>query len=321
MPGDSPSLTILLNDPDADVYARLIAKRFPHVRAIEAANRRSLEENIGQADALLASRISPELLCQAKNLRWIQSAAAGVESMLPIRDQLIGRIVVTNVRGLHGEGIADFVMGGVTMLHWDFMRFLREQSERKWIPRPVAPLAEKTLGVVGLGSIGTTIARRAKGAGMTVFGLKRDTSVPIDVVDRLFSLDALHNLLPLCDFVVLALPATPDTTGLIGAPEIARMRSDAFLINIGRGNAVVEAELIKALQTNAIAGAMLDVFEQEPLPHNSPLWDLPNVIVTPHVSGTQPNYTDRVFPILADNIERLLSGQALKNVIDLQRGY
>lgn len=321
MPSDTPALTILLNDPDAGVYARRIAKRFPDVRAIEAPNLRSLEEHIGQADALLASRISPELLGQAKKLRWIQSAAAGVESMLPIRDQLIGRIVVTNVKGLHGEGIADFVMAGVTMLHWDFGRFLREQSERKWTPRPVAPLAEKTLGVVGLGSIGTTIARRAKSAGMTVLGLKRDTSVPVDAVDSLFAVDALGDLLPLCDFVVLALPATPDTTGIIGAPEIARMRPQAFLINIGRGNAVVEAELIKALQANAIAGAMLDVFEHEPLPHNSPLWDLPNVIVTPHVSGTQPNYTDRVFPILADNIERILRGQALKNVIDLQRGY
>lgn len=313
-------LTIVINHPAADAYARLISERFRKVRTIVAPDPERLERHIGEADALLALRFPVEVFEKAKKLRWFQCTGAGVDSILPLRDK-VGHITVTNARGIHGDIITDFVMAGVTMLHWNFRRFLREQADKQWNPRYVAPLADKTLGVVGLGSIGATIARRAKSAGMTVVGSKRDISVPVDGVDRLFSPDALMDLLPLCDFVVLAVPATADTAALIGSAEIARMKRDAFLINIARGNVVVQAELIDALRTGTIAGAMLDVFEREPLPKDSPLWDMPNVIATPHVAGSPINYTERVFSIFGDNIERFLNGQPLKNVVDLRRGY
>ncbi|SFN92617.1 Phosphoglycerate dehydrogenase [Bradyrhizobium sp. Rc3b] len=240
--------------------------------------------------------------------------------MLPVRDR-VDDIIVTNVRGMHGGLIADYVMGGLTMLNWDFRKLLSEQAERKWNFRSVTPLADKTLGVVGLGSIGVSIARRAKSAGMTVLGAKRDISVPVEGIDRLFGSNELKDLLPLCDFVVLAVPATPETVGLIGVDEIACMRRDAFLINIARGCVVVESELIRALQAGRLAGAMLDVFEREPLPQDSPLWDMPNVIVTPHISGIVMDYVERAFEIVAENIERYLKGLPLKNLIDLRRGY
>lgn len=320
MAGEKSAFTIVLNHPAAESFAQLIGERFPQVRAIVAPDPDRLERYIEDADALLAFRFPVEVFDRAKKLRWFQCTGAGVDSLFPIRDR-VGHITVTNARGIHGDVIADFVMAGVTMLHWDFRTLLREQAERKWNPRYVAPLADRTLGVVGLGSIGATIALRAKSAGMTVVGSKRDVSVPVEGVDRLFASDALHDLLPRCDFVVLAVPATPDTVGLIGVAEIACMRSQAFLVNIARGNVVVEAELVKALQSGAIAGAMLDVFEREPLPHDSPLWDMPNVIATPHVAGSPSNYTERVFSILAENIERFLKGEALKNVVDLRRGY
>lgn len=317
----SQPLTIVLNHPAAEAYARLIGERFPQVRAIVAPDASRLEQHIGEADALLAFRFPVEMYDKAKKLRWFQCTGAGVDSIFPIRDK-VGHIAVTNARGIHGEIIADYVMAGATMLHWDFRRLLREQAERKWNPRYVAPLAEKTLGVVGLGSIGATIARRAKSAGMTVVGSKRDVSAPVEGVDRLFASNALKDLLPVCDFVVIAVPGTAETVGLIGSAEIACMRRDAFLINIARGNVIAEAELIKALKAETIAGAMLDVFEREPLPQDSPLWDMPNVIVTPHVAGSPSNYTERVFSaVLADNIERFLMGQTLKNVVDLGRGY
>ncbi|MGY4182999.1 phosphoglycerate dehydrogenase-like enzyme [Bradyrhizobium sp. USDA 4518] len=328
---ESSRLTIVLNHPDAELYARLIGERFPRVRTISAPNVERLELHIAEAEALLAFRFPVEMLDNARKLRWVQFSTAGVDSVFSIRDRAASSaratwirergITVTNVRGIHGDVIADFVMAAVTMLHWDFRQFLREQAERKWNPRFVAPLAEKTLGVVGLGSIGATIALRAKSAGMTVVGSKRDISVPLKGVDRLFGADALKDMLPLCDFVVLALPATRDTIGLIGAAEIARMRRDAFLVNIARGSVVVEPELIRALQTRTIAGALLDVFEREPLSQDSPLWDMPNVIATPHVAGSPTSYTERVFSIFAENIERFLKGQALNNVVDLQRGY
>lgn len=320
MAADPTALTIVLNSPFADAYAGLIRERFPQVHAIVAPDPDRLARHIGEADVLLASSFPVELIDKAKRLRWFQSSAAGVDSMLPIRDR-VAHLIVTNARGIHGQIIADFVMAGVTMLQWDFRRFLREQAERTWNPRYVAPLAEKTLGVVGLGSIGQTVALRAKSAGMAVIGSKRNVSTPVEGVDRLFSSDALKDLLPLCDFVVLAVPSTKETTGLIGAAEIARIQPHAFLINIARGNIVVERELIKALRTGAIAGAMLDVFEREPLPDNSPLWDMPNVIATPHVAGSPINFTERLFSIFGDNIEHFLNGQPLKNVVDLARGY
>jgi phosphoglycerate dehydrogenase-like enzyme len=317
---ESPRLTIVLNHPAAESYARLIGERFPQVRAIVAPDAERLERHIAEADALLAFRFPVEVFDKANRLRWFQCTGAGVDSMFPVRDKA-AHITVTNARGIHGDLIADYVMAGVTMLHWDFRRLLRDQAERNWKPVYVAPLTDKTLGVVGLGSIGATIAARAKSAGMKVLGSKRDISVAVDGVDRLFAANALHEMLPLCDFIVLAVPATPDTAGLIGAPEIARIRRDAFLINIARGNVVVESELIKALQGGLIGGALLDVFEREPLPTDSPLWRMPNVIATPHIAGAPANYTERVFPILAENIERFLMGQRLKNVVDLERGY
>ncbi|MER8747477.1 D-2-hydroxyacid dehydrogenase [Mesorhizobium sp. M1004] len=317
---ESQGLTIVINHPAAEHYVQLIRERFPQVRALAAPDSDRLEWHIGEADALLAFRFPVEVFDKAKKLRWFQCTGAGIDSIFPIRER-VGHLKVTNARGIHGDVIADYVMAGVTMLHWDFRRFLQEQKDRQWNPRFIAPLADKTLGVVGLGAIGGTIARRAKSAGMTVVGSKRDVSVPIDGVDRLFPSGALEEMLPLCDFVVLALPAKPDTVGFIGAADIARIRPHAFLINIARGSVIVEAELIKALQSRAIAGAMLDVFEREPLPQESPLWDMPNVIATPHVAGSPTNYTERVFSIFADNLDRFLKGQALTNVVDLSRGY
>lgn len=320
MPTELPAPTVVLHHPDADAYTRLLAEHFPKVRAIVAPDLERLRFCIGKADALFASRFPVELLDHAKKLRWFQSTRAGVDCIIPIREK-VSHITVTNARGIHGDIIADFVMAGITMLHWDFRRFLREQAERKWNPRYVAPLADKTLGVVGLGSIGVTIARRAKSAGMTVVGSKQDVSAPVDGVDQLFASDALEELLPLCDFVVLAVPATPKTLGLMSGARLARMRPNAFLINIARGSVVVEAELIKALSAGTIAGAMLDVFESEPLPPDSPLWAMPNVIATPHVAGSTISYTERMFSIFSGNLQRFLQGRQLMNVVDLKRGY
>ncbi|MGY4501420.1 phosphoglycerate dehydrogenase-like enzyme [Bradyrhizobium sp. GM24.11] len=321
MARENSVLTVIVSHPKAKTYVQLIEMRFPRVRAIDATDRGELERHIGEADALLAYHFPVEVFDKAKKLRWYQSTGSGVDSMIPIRHKS-RHITVTNARGIHGDIMADYVMAGATMLQWGFPEILRDQAKRKWNPRLATPLADKTLGVIGLGSIGTTsIARRAKSAGMTVIGSKRDVSQPIEGVDRLFPADALEDLLSLCDFVVLAVPATVETSGLIGASEIAKMRRHAFLINIARGDIVVEVELIDALRSGTIAGAMLDVFEREPLSYESPLWGMPNVIVTPHVAGAATNYTERVFSIFADNLVRFLEGRPLKNVVDLARGY
>src|SRR5262249_7129246 len=155
----APSLTILLSHPAAESYARLIGERFPQVRAIQAPDAETLQRHIGEAEALLAFRFPVEVVDSAKKLRRVQCTCAGVDSRRATRDRARAP-TVTNVRGIHGELIADYVMAGVTMLHWDFRRLLREQAQRQWTQRAITPLADKTLGVVGLGSIGATIARR-----------------------------------------------------------------------------------------------------------------------------------------------------------------
>ncbi|AMA60018.1 D-2-hydroxyacid dehydrogenase [Bradyrhizobium sp. CCGE-LA001] len=314
------TITVLVNHPSPDEYVALIGKRFPGLRVLSAKDAATLNHHVAMADVLLAPRFPVEVFDKARRLRWFQCSNAGIDSILPIRD-CIGDLIVTNARGMHGELIADFVMAGMTMMHWDFPRLMREQSRKEWHPREVSPLAERTLGVVGLGSIGSAIVRRGKSAGMTVLGSKRDVGAPIVDVDRLFPPDRLAELLELSDFVVLAVPNIPETRKLIGCKQLRLMRRTAFLINIARGSVVAESELIDALRAGTIAGALLDVFEREPLPADSALWAMPNVILTPHIAGNPTGYTLRLFEMFGDNLQRFLEKKPLRNVVDVRRGY
>ncbi|WP_247560379.1 NAD(P)-dependent oxidoreductase [Bradyrhizobium sp. 138] len=201
--GKHPALTIVINHADAEDYARLIGAQFPQVRAIVAPDLDRLYQHISEADALIGFRFPTEVLNHAKKLRWFQFLGAGFDSASLFRED-VSNITVTNIPGIHGDNIADYVMAGAVMLHWDFRRVLREQAERKWNPRYNTPLAEMTLGVVGLGLVGKTIARRAKSAGMTVLGARRDVCARVEGVDQVFGSDQLKDLLALCDFVVLA---------------------------------------------------------------------------------------------------------------------
>ncbi len=314
------TVTVLFSDPDAEKHLATIRKRFPNVRFLGAENAASLNSYAAEADVLFAPNFPVEIFDKARRLRWFQCSSAGVDSLLPIRDR-IGDLIVTNARGMHAEIIADFVMAGVTMLHWDFPRFMREQSRKEWCPRGVAPLAERTLGVIGLGSIGTAIARRGKGIGMRVIGSKRDVTEVVRGVDKLFPPNGLAELLEASDFLVLAVPHVPETAGLIGREQLRLMRRSSFLVNIARGAVVVERELIDALRAGTIAGALLDVFEREPLAPASPLWALPNVMMTPHVAGNLTDYTVRSLEIFSDNLERFLEKKPMRNLVDLKRGY
>lgn len=314
-------LTVLVHHPDSgDNYAALIRDRFPNVRVVSAGDAVSLDHHIPEADILLAPRFPIEAFEKARRLRWFQCSSAGVDSILPVRDR-IDELIVTNARGMQGEIIADFVMACITMLHWDFPQFARDQARREWHPRKIAPLAERTLGVIGLGSIGAVIARRGKSAGMTVIGSKRDITEAIAGVDKLYPAHDLAQLLRASDFVVLALPYLPETAGLIGRNEFELMRNTAYLVNVARGSVVVESDLVDALRAGTIAGAALDVFEREPLPGDSPLWSISNVIVSPHVAGNPTDYVSRIFEIFSDNLQRFLQKKPLRNVVDVKRGY
>lgn len=326
VPAAGDGLAILVVESNVvrvDVCAPMIRKRFPRMRVLCAKDGTSLEDQIAEADVIIAgqSDVPVQLFDKARRLRWFQNTSAGVDRLVPIRDRLCD-VIITNARGLVSETIADFVMGGITALHWDFPRLIREQSRKEWNQQGfVATLSERTLGVIGLGAIGTAIARRGKSFGMTVVGSKRDASQPVPGIDKLFPPEDLVELLQVSDFVVLAVPLNPETTKLIGRDQLQQMRRGAFLVNIARGGIVVESELIHALKTGIIAGALLDVFEREPLPSDSPLWTMRNVMITPHASGNAEGYVNHVFELFVDNMQRFLAKTPMRNLIDLRRGY
>ncbi len=312
-------MKVLVYHRRGEEYRCLIRERFPELDVAAGYSAEVLDEHLGDADIVIAWWFPVERLAEARRLRWFQATSAGVEHLVPAAEALRG-IVVTNTRGIHADLMADFAMGAIMMLQWDAPQWFRDQRARRWSPRLVMPLHGRTLGVVGLGAAGSEIARRGAAGGMTVVGVRRRPA-PVDGVSRVFAPAELGAMLPLCDFVVVAVPGTPATRGLIGARELALMKPTSCLINIARGRIVDEAALIRALAERRIAGAVLDVFAEEPLPPDSPFWTMDNVIVTPHVAGEPVDYVPRAMEVFAENFRRWTAGEPLRNVIDFDRGY
>jgi phosphoglycerate dehydrogenase-like enzyme len=306
----------------ADVYERLIHDRLPDADIVaikdlkdEAAFRRHLPE----AEILISFAIPAQALLTAKALRWVQAVSAGVDFLFPVRDH-IGHVIVTNARGVHADIMGDYALGAMAMLQSDAPRMLRNQAEKKWERWARKPLTGQTLGVVGLGTIGQGIARRAAASGMTVVGTRR-SGAPVSGVAQVYGPGAIGEMLGRCDFVVISLPGIKQTDGLFGDAELRAMKPGSFLINISRGSVLDEQALIAVLQERRIAGACLDVFAQEPLPQDNPLWSLPNVIVTPHIAGLREDTPELVTEIFLDNLGRYKRGEPMRNRVDLRQGY
>jgi len=283
-------------------------------------------------------KVTPELLAAAERLRWVQTFTASLEHyMFPA---LIEHpCVLTNARGLFGDVIADQVMGYVLCFARNLHVYARRQLERRYEPeggsaarvdfasgpgvvnamdRATIFLPDAAMGIVGMGGIGLEVARRASAFGMTIRGVDRhpERIDKPDFVDRIEPVDRLDDLLGWSDFVVIAAPHTPETARLFDADRLARMRPSSYLINIGRGAIVVLDDLVAALRADRLAGAALDVFETEPLPADHPLWDFPNVIITPHTAGYSTAVAGRHLALLADNVGRFRRGEPLRNVVD-----
>ncbi len=253
----------------------------------------------------------------APNLKWVHFPSTGIDqhSFLPA---LRGRGVrMTTSAGSNGEPVGQTAICGLLMLARGFPRWIAAQREHKWDPargRDVPrDLRGQTVIVVGLGTIGTTVARFCQAMEMKVIGLRRSPKHDGDPVDEMHTLDKLPALLPLCDWLVLACPYTPETHQLVNAKTLALMPKHAHLVNVARGAVCDEKALIAALQTKTIAGAYLDVFEKEPLPADSPLWDIPNVIVSPHNASASAGNDTRAARIFTDNLPLFVAGQALHN--------
>lgn len=292
----------------------------PHVRAILATAQAQPAPDPSTAEIMLGWKVPHEAVRRARGLKWIHSTGAGVDEIL-YPEVYEREVVITASNGIHPpltEHVFAFILAFERRLHIA----LRQQLQRRW-DRSAAlggEVAGKTLGILGLGTIGRELARRAQAFDLRVIGTKR-TPVPIPGVDMVRGPEGLPDVLRESDFVAVALPLTERTRGLMGEPEFKMMKPTALFINIGRGPIVQEAALVRALRERWIAGAALDVFDQEPLPSDSPFYDFENVIITPHVSGASPRYMDRAVPLFCENLAHYLRGEPLRNVVDKQRGY
>lgn len=261
-------------------------------------------------------------LASFPNLRWVQQTGAGADWLMRVPEFRDSDVVLTNASGVHAIPIAEHVLALMFALSRRIHFFVKAQAAGRWERRGrLGELEGATLGIVGVGAIGEKLAQKAKGLGMRVLGMRRDATRGSPHVDRMFGPEGLRELLAESDWVVIAAALTPETQGLIGEAELATMKPTAYLINIGRGAIVDEAALVRALEARSIGGAGLDVFEHEPLPEDSPLWKLKNVIVTPHFAGATPHYVERVMDIFLDNLARFQAGEPMRNVVDKKLAY
>lgn len=281
-----------------------------------------LDVLLSGADVIFGLDLPRNVIGRADGLKWIQVISAGVEHIL---DPEIAEspVVITNIRGMSATPIAEFVIAVALMFAKQMPRCFQLQQTRQWQVFTTAGLGSKTMGIVGLGSIGGEVARLARSFGMRVIALRRSSGSVTDNgdVDMMLPREGLYQLLAESDFVALTVPLTTETDGLIGEKELRAMKPTAYLINVSRGNVVDEEMLIRALSENWIAGAGLDVFATEPLPVESRLWGLPNVIYSPHVSGSIENEIEMAADLFIDNLKRYLNGDRLFNVVDKKKGY
>lgn len=229
------------------------------------------------------------------------------------------QVVVTNAAGLHATPLAEFVVFAMLYFARRWPRMVAEQRAHHWERCAIDTLERKTLGIIGLGQVGRAVARLAKPFGMRVIGTRRSGAE--SGVDQVYPADQVATVLEQSDYVVLSVPQTSETIGLVGTRELAVLKPGAVLINIARGTIVDESALTEALRSGRLAGAALDVFTREPLPADSPLWDMPNVLVTPHSMSTACDENERLTDLFCDNLRRYLKGEPLRNQIDKVRGY
>ncbi|MCI0769683.1 MAG: D-2-hydroxyacid dehydrogenase [Chloroflexi bacterium] len=282
----------------------------------------SLNDLLAEAEVLLSARRLPaDVASRAPNVRWVQSPLAGVELFRQTDLWDAPEVTITSGAGINSGPVAEYVVAAIFSLAKNVPRMLASKARREWDRFELGPVRGTTLGIVGLGAVGGEVARLAQGLGMNVLATKRHVDPEAHLPSWVLPHDQLHRLLAASDFVVLAVPATGETVGMIGRAELEAMRPSACLINVSRGDVVDEAALIDALRRGRLAGAALDVFETEPLPAVSPLWDLPNVVISGHIAGLFESYDARVVDLFVANLRLYLDGYRLVNAVDRDAGY
>jgi len=301
----------------------------PHMELLVTEDRSEIERALQEIE-IAARRFPHDLIPRATRLRWYQQWGAGADWLLRYPEVRKRSFTLTNASGVHAIPITEHILAFMFSFARRLTHAIRAQLHREWdrperdgfSPRePISELYGKTLLLIGVGAIGQRTAQVASAIGMRVLGVRRSPERGAPGVETMYGPHELLRALPEADFVVLTVPLTPETRGMMGKDELRAMRPDACLINIGRGGTIQESQLIIALQEGWIAGAGLDVFESEPLPTDSPLWQMENVIITPHYAGLTPQYERRALDIFLDNLARYVAGDPLRNVVDKQLVY
>jgi phosphoglycerate dehydrogenase-like enzyme len=286
---------------------------------------KELSAAIPEAQVILNANFGAEpfrtIFPQAKNLKWIHSLSAGVEAMVS-PEVLASPIPLTNGKGVFRDSLAEFTIGAMLFFAKDLKRMERNRAAGRWEQFDIEMLEDAKLGIVGYGEIGKKTAQLAKAFGMKVIAIRRRMpATPDPLLDMAFRTEQLADMLPLCDYLQIAAPNTPETRGMIGEVELALLKPSAVIVNVGRGPVIMEAALVQALEAKKIKGAALDVFDQEPLAAGHPFYSLDNVLMSPHCADHTSDWIHRAMRKFVSNFKLFAAGEPLDNIVDKQAGY
>jgi phosphoglycerate dehydrogenase-like enzyme len=296
----------------AGLAERVVVESVPRKAKLSA-------EQMARTEAMMAYVAQPGVLPAMPKLRWVQVMTAGVENWLALPD-LPRDLVLTCARGTHRESMPENIIGALFYVAKPFAQAVENQKRAEWVQKPAQPLTGKTLGILGLGAIGAEVARIAAALGMRVIGTRRRPQ-PIANVAEVLPPERTPEVLAQADFLLLLLPATAETENFMDTPRLGQMKPGAWLLNFGRGQLVKDADLIAAVQAKKIAGAVLDVFREEPLPRDHPFWRTERIVVLPHIGGPHPQRDRFVAELFVENLRRFLDGEPLREVVDRKAGY
>ena len=308
-------------------FSKRLQQQFPQLNVVSLPDYKRVDEEIVDAEIVIAWSIKPGQIAAAKKLRWIHSPAAAVHQLM-FPELINSEIVLTNAREVHGPVVAEHVIALVFALAKKIPASVRLQQKHIWgqqilwdeVPR-IREVAGATLGIIGLGSIGRPTVKNAKAMGMKVIAAREHPEKGSEGADVVVGMAQVHELFTEADYIVLAAPVTDSTRSIANAERLALMKPDACLINVGRGPLVDEAALASALREKKIGGAALDVFPKEPLAADSPLWDVPNLLITPHTAALTTKLWERHYALFSENLRRYLNGGALLAVVHKDKGY
>jgi phosphoglycerate dehydrogenase-like enzyme len=289
----------------------------------DASHKKEFDAILADADVLVARSLPKDVIKRAPKLKWIQMTFAGMESIVKDKDLVASPVKLTNASGIQAPAISEYVVTLMLAFNKHLPEFAQLKREKGWQSITMVSIQGQTVGILGFGNIGKEIAKRSKALGMKVIAYDRPRKLQrARNVDKLVSgTRGISEIFKSCDFVVSALPSTPETAGLIGEKQLKSMKPSAYLINISRGAVIDEPVLIKALKEKWIAGAGLDVFATEPLPKESELWNLPNTILSPHCCGRLDDTDSMVVDLFCVNLKKFMAGRRLINQVDKKAGF